>query len=117
MIHLCGILVHLSDHNSKKYQSILQFKKRVIAEEVSSISRVVDAPREIDSFGELAAKRITQAQKHFTPEEIEVLAAEYLEGKSTRELAKQFGCHRETVSRVLKKHGVKVRGRGHQSPI
>lgn len=110
------ILAHLSDHNSKKYQPILQFKQKAIAKGAFP-ANIISTPREIDSFGELAAKRITQAQKHFTPEEIEVLAAEYLEGKSTRELAKQFGCHRETVSRVLKKHGVKVRGRGHQSPI
>jgi len=51
---------------------------------------------------------IAQKQKYLNVEEINLLIAAYLGGKSVYALAEQFGCHRTTVSNVLKKHDVTV---------
>ena len=72
--------------------------------------------RAVDEFGELAVRQLQQKQKHFTDEETVILAEEYQNGKTLLDLAKQYGCHRNTVSKTLKKHGVKVRGRGVRPP-
>lgn len=110
-------MVHLSEQDSKKYQTIIRFKHQLGE---SAEPDTIDAPsdsicdRKIDEFGEITTKRITHVQKRFTPEEVTILAEKYLAGKSTRELGEEFGCHRNTVSCVLKRNGVKVRGRGRQ---
>lgn len=52
-----------------------------------------------------------QEQKRLSDEEIQRLIKEYQNGKSACALAKQFGCHRTTVSNVLKKCGVNVTNR------
>ncbi len=70
--------------------------------------------RDIDEFGEIATKQITHIQKRFTSEEIVILAEKYIDGESIRELAKEFGCDRNTVRNALKRNGVKIRGRGRQ---
>lgn len=113
------ILVHLSEHDSKKYQAILRFKRQLgecteldDADTVSDDGE--DCSRRVDEFGEVATKRITHIQKRFAPEEITILAEKYLAGKSTRKLGEEFGCNRNTVSDVLKRNGIKVRGRGRQ---
>ena len=56
----------------------------------------------------MEVKRIQQNQKQLNVEEIKLLIAEYENGKSTYALARQFDCHRGTVSNVLKRHGVNV---------
>jgi len=70
--------------------------------------------RRIDEFGEVATRRITQVQKRFTPEEVALLVEKYLAGQSASELGREFGCNRITVSNVLKRNGIKIRGRGRQ---
>lgn len=51
---------------------------------------------------------ISQKQKYLNDNEINLLIASYLGGKSVYALAEQFGCHRTTVSNALKKHNVTV---------
>lgn len=99
---------------------MLRFKRKLaesgklpVADSVSD-ELAVDY-KEIDEFGEVAVRQVQKLQKRFTPEEITVLAKEYQAGKSTRELGRQFGCHRDTVSKVLKRNGFKLRGRGRQA--
>ncbi|MEV0650954.1 hypothetical protein AB0I28_37455 [Phytomonospora sp. NPDC050363] len=51
-------------------------------------------------------------KKYLTPEqELEVVAG-YLAGSTARELGAKFGVHRNTVGRILKKHGVAMRMQG-----
>lgn len=64
--------------------------------------------REIDNFGEMAAKRLQQPQKQLSAEEIAKVISEYESGKTTYELAETFGCHRQTITSILKRYGVKV---------
>ena len=50
----------------------------------------------------------TQEQKRLSDDEIRQIAEKYSSGSSTYELAAEFGCHRSTISRVLKKSGIEV---------
>ena len=118
---MTAFLVQLSGHNSKNYQAILRAKKRITNNsKLEPIFIISENPgknkRAVDEFGELAVRQLQQKQKHFSDEEIIILTEEYQNGKTLLELAKQYGCHRDTVSRMLKKHGVKVRGKGVRPP-
>lgn len=49
-----------------------------------------------------------QDQKRLSDDEIRQITEKYSAGASTYELATEFGCHRSTISRALKKSGVVV---------
>ena len=101
----------LSRLNLNKYDAILRFKESMATDvELMSLSvgSLSPEPRKSNEYGETVASRITQEQKRLNDEEVKLLISEYEKGKSTYQLAKQFSCHRSTVSGVLKKHGVVV---------
>ena len=51
---------------------------------------------------------IRQQQKDLTDDEIQQVVQRYSEGASIYELADEFGCHRGTISAVLKRQGIAV---------
>lgn len=51
---------------------------------------------------------IRQQQKDLTDDEIQQVVQRYSEGASVYELADEFGCHRGTISAVLKRQGITV---------
>ena len=51
---------------------------------------------------------IKKQQKHLSNNEVLEIISKYKAGKSTYELAKEYGCHRRTISDNLKKRGIKV---------
>ena len=53
-------------------------------------------------------KAIAQQQKTLSETEIKIIILKYQQGKSTYELAKEFGCHRATISKALKDNGIEV---------
>lgn len=54
-------------------------------------------------------KFIRQQQKHeFSEKEVTEMVCRYRTGETVYELAKAFGCHRSTVSAILKRNGVTV---------
>ena len=53
-------------------------------------------------------KTITQKQKTLSEAETRTIITKYQQGKSTYELAKEFGCHRYTISKALKDNGIEV---------
>lgn len=54
-------------------------------------------------------KQLTQQQKHhFSNKEISEIVKKYYSGSSVYVLAEQYGCHRDTISHLLKKQGVTV---------
>lgn len=53
-------------------------------------------------------KTITQQQKNLSELEIQTICERYKNGASSYELAKEFGCHRRTISDTLKRNGVEV---------
>jgi uncharacterized protein (DUF433 family) len=58
--------------------------------------------------GEKVVKKITQHQKQLTDTEMEQIIIDYQNGKTTYELATEYGCHRNTISQNLKKRGIHV---------
>jgi len=61
------------------------------------------------SDGRVVVTKIRRPQKYLDRDEIDHLIAEYRAGSTIYELAERFGCHRQTVSRHLKAHGVQMR--------
>ena len=75
---------------------------------VKHISPHTSPDKKTNEHGKIVVNRIRQEQKHLKGEEIDLLISEYKNGKTTYELADQFGCHRITVSNILKKYGIEV---------
>ena len=62
----------------------------------------------MDKHGEIAKRKISKNQKQLSDAEVASIIEEYKNGISTYDLAKKYGCHRETISNHLKKHGIIV---------
>lgn len=107
-------MVGLSGLDSKKCQSIIQYKHHLnIPERESYKSTILDdalsSNMEIDEYGETVVKYLREKRKEFSQEEIEMMASLYqTQEKTTIELAEQFGCSKTTISKLLKAHGVHV---------
>ena len=93
----------LSEINSKNYDIILGKVKSTPVTPVtsSSMSEYPDNAYNIKT-------EIKQQQKHLSNKEISEIVVKYSSGISTYELAKEYGCHRRTISDNLKKQGIKV---------
>jgi DNA invertase Pin-like site-specific DNA recombinase len=106
-------VVALTDIDSNNYNAVLRFKKTLSARgNPTSFGESISLPsRKVNEYGETVAGHMIQEQKRLSDEEIQRLIKEYQNGKSACALAKQFGCHRTTVSNVLKKCGVNVTNR------
>ena len=61
-------------------------------------------------------KTITQQQKTLSELEIRTICERYKNGASSYELARDFGCHRRTISDTLKRNGVEVSHRATTKP-
>ena len=61
-------------------------------------------------------KTITQQQKALSELEIRTICERYKNGASSYELAREFGCHRRTISDALKRNGVEVSHRATTKP-
>ena len=53
-------------------------------------------------------KVIKQQQKTLSEAETRTIILKYQQGESTYKLAKEFGCHRYTISKTLKDNGIEV---------
>ena len=71
--------------------------------------RYTDSEAIIQSYDpDTAVTAYKQKQKRLSDDEVRQIADRYSAGASTYELADEFGVHRSTISRVLKKCGIKV---------
>ena len=100
----------LTDINSNKYDAVIRFKKSLPPDTESPrlLESLPSTDRKVNDYGEIVVRKLAQVQKRLNKDEIKLLITEYESGKSTYALAKQFGCHRTTVSDVLKRNGVNV---------
>ena len=63
----------------------------------------------ISADGEIVIKQLRQPQRRdFSETDIAAIIASYKEGMKTSDIAAEYGCHRKTISGILKKHGVEV---------
>lgn len=58
-----------------------------------------------------------QRQRRFSTTEERQVVADYLAGGTVYSLADAYGCHRNTISRILKSHGVELANRPTDSRI
>ena len=93
----------LSEINSKNYKIILDKVKNI------EMASVPDSPKSPNLVNANSIKReIKQQQKYLSDDEILEIVSKYKAGKSTYELAAEYGCHRYTISKHLKEAGVDV---------
>ena len=100
------LIVGLSEINSNNYKIILDKVKNI------EMASVPDSPKSPNLVNANSIKReIKQQQKYLSDDEILEIVSKYKAGKSTYELAAEYGCHRYTISKHLKEAGVDVSNR------
>jgi transposase-like protein len=100
--------VGLSDLDTNNYQRINQYKNSITLPELQ-ISQTNCAKRRYPQYNDQTPIKheIRQCQKRLSPEEIRQVVTAYKHGATVYELAAQFNCHRNTISKNLKQSGVK----------
>jgi len=106
-------VVALSNLNSKRLERIIDHKrsawsphgdKDIIAHHANDVKRESAFAFE---DGEIMAQQIRQVQRRdFGEEEVTAIIAAYRSGNTTGKLAADYGCHRNTISNLLKRHGI-----------
>lgn len=101
------------DIDLNRLDVVIRFKKSlVVGADASCVpENQTSNTTQVNRHGDIEANKLKQPQKCFSSEEVRTLIVGYQSGKSTCALAKEIGCHKETVSNVLKKHGVLVTNR------
>lgn len=99
-------MVGLSETYSNNYHIVSEYVKNYSSTSVKSAidPSVTDLSYDPNS----TVKTITQQQKTLSEAETRTIIQKYQQGKSTYELAKEFGCHRYTISKALKDNGIEV---------
>lgn len=88
------------DSSSKNYTAVVQYQKRL---HTASVEETIDPTiTDLSYDPNFTIKEITQQQKTLSQTEVQAVIEKYEAGASTYELADEFGCHRSTISAVLK---------------
>lgn len=90
----------LSDSHAEKWRLLKRTALAVRDEESLPVDSVSQCK---------AVTKLKQHQKRLDDGEIEELAVAYRAGSTVYELAKQFGCHRTTISGCLHRQGIQMR--------
>lgn len=107
-------LVGLSERYSKNYSIIREYVRNYSPTPVKPPidPTVTDISYDPDS----TVKSIKQQQKTLTDLEIRTIIQRYQSGVSSYDLAKEFDCHRRTISETLKRNGIEVSHRASTKP-
>ena len=97
-------LVGLSEINSKNYRAILAQKAKL----KESPNNLLLTDERTSSAKDYTITELKEQHKQLTDEEIAIIVLRYKAVASTYDLAKEFNCHRSTISRNLKKQGIEV---------
>lgn len=97
-------LVGLSDANAEKWRSLLE-RAGQTTEGITSL------PRQSTADDYETVTRLSQRHAWLSDDDVAQLVSGYQAGHSVYQLAAQFGCHRQTVSKFLKASGTRMRGR------
>jgi len=101
--------VLLSGLDSKKYQSILRFKRNLqenpeLFVTPASLEDATDNNREIDNYGEVVATKVNDRRKNFSQEQIDMIIRLRKSGETLERLADRFNCCDFTIRKILKKY-------------
>lgn len=83
-----------------------------ILERNSGVAVEIDPPDKKENIWGEGVKVVTERKlkpKLLTPAQKDELAEKYVEGMSMCALAREYGCHNTTVSRILRQKGVDIR--------
>lgn len=99
-------LVGLSETYSNNYKIIRDYVKNHASTPVNSD---VDPAITDQSYNpDYIVKSIKQQQKNLSELEIQTICKKYQSGSSSYELAKEFNCHRSTITATLRRNGIEV---------
>ena len=100
----------LSGLDSKKYQTILKFKSQLPDRPPEHIlsENITAGNKQVDEYGELAVKHLTQTHREFNEDELQEIVSLYQAGKSTRKIGEMFGVCKTTIVNTLRGQGVNV---------
>lgn len=103
----------LSGLDSKKYQSILQFKRTLTDDSLFGTVTVIpeklsDGNREIDEYGEVAVKQLQVKPVNFSQDQMRTIANLYRSGESPNKIAVKFNCCEFTIRKALKKQNIEI---------
>lgn len=103
-------MVGLSRLDSKKYQTVLNFRRQLPKSPSECIisENIGVCNKQIDEYGELAVSHLTRTHKEFSEAELQEIVSLYQAGKTTRELGEMFEVSKNTISRLLKEQGVEI---------
>ena len=99
----------LSDTDTNSFARVLKYKDSIDYKIAAAESQ--ETKLQISESNERIVNRLHQPQKILNDNEISELIVGYKSGLTIYQLAKQFGCHRTTVSQHLKNQGVEMRNR------
>lgn len=107
-------MVGLLEIYSKNYLIVAKYAKEY---HITSVKSPVDpSVTDLSYEPNSIVKTITQQQKTLSELEIRTICERYKNGTSSYELAREFGCHRRTISDALKRNGVEVSHRASTKP-
>ena len=99
-------MVGLSETFSKNYKIIRDYVKHHASTPVKS--GIEQCTNNTPYNPNCIVKTIKQQQKTLTEFEIQSVIQKYQNGASSYDLAKEFGCHRRTITDTLKRNGVEL---------
>jgi len=101
-------MVGLSDTDTNNYDKLLRYKNSLTGQNISVRPESEKTRlRENCNTNDNVVNQLHQMQKRLNNEEIQQIIAGYKSGLTMKELSRRFGCHRVTVSNILKKNGSK----------
>ena len=101
-------MVGLSDINSNKYNNILSANLQMSERNNSSNISIANSPRQRNEYGEIEVQKCTEYRKTFSETQISEMVTVYSQNKNVSELAKQYGCSRNTIAKTLRKASVQI---------
>lgn len=99
-------------HKLKSNLQKLEFSKHLVQIAWGLTPTITDQSYNPDYI----VKSIKQQQKTLTEYEIQSIIQKYQNGASSYDLAKEFGCHRRTITDALKRNGIEVSHRASTKP-
>jgi len=95
--------------DSNRITRIVKYRQETLSAKDNTIKSTPESNEDFtDEYGEIVRRKITKSQKQLNNAEISSIIAEYKGGASTYALSEKYGCHRNTISRHLKSHGIEV---------
>ena len=102
------ILGGIIRHQFKQIQKILSANLQMSERNNSSNISIANSPLQRNEYGEIEVQKCTEYRKTFSETQISEMVTVYSQNKNVSELAKQYGCSRNTIAKTLRKAGAQI---------